>query len=401
MEDLTASRALRRRPTAATVARASVFALAGILSFATVMLLAGCSETAPPSKDPPPRRPITPPPLHAPLTSASQVDMLFLIDDSDSIAPWQVQLRERLPNFMNVLKSAPGGMPDMHIAVVSSSLGAGIYANVTGCLPGTRGNQGGEFQHEADCGLGAGETFLRSTGGETPETNFEGDITDVFACIADLGQSGCGFEHQLEATRVALQKAGTPGSNNFGFLRPNALLSVVMLTDEDDCSVSPDSTLFDPNQQTTAEPLGGLQSYRCNEFGHRCSQPLPHTAPNTPLTMTECHSAEDGRLVGVGAFIDFLYALKPGKPENVFVAVIAGPTTPYVVESRSFMLGTGGTEAQPTVAHSCAHGAALYAAPAVRLADVVDAFVPNGSFTSICDDFTTTMTGIAQQMVGE
>ena len=33
---------------------------------------------------------------------------------------------------------------------------------------------------------------------------------------------------------------------------------------------------------------------------------------------------------------------------------------------------------------------------------VVDAFRPNGAFTSICaDDFTNTMTGIAQQMVGQ
>ena len=72
-----------------------------------------------------------------------------------------------------------------------------------------------------------------------------------------------------------------------------------------------------------------------------------------------------------------------------------------MVDAKSFMLGNGGTEQQPTVAHSCNLGAALYADPAVRLAEVVDAFVPNGSFTSICDDFTSTMTGIAQQMVGE
>lgn len=58
----------RRVPSAATVARAGVFALAGVLSFATVMLLAGCSETAPPGAAPP----LTPPPLHAPLTAASQ-----------------------------------------------------------------------------------------------------------------------------------------------------------------------------------------------------------------------------------------------------------------------------------------------------------------------------------------
>jgi hypothetical protein len=394
----------RRLPSPATMLRSSAFVAAAVLSFVTVMLLAGCDQSGPPGKDPPGGRPTTRPPLHAPLTSASKVDMLFLIDDSDSMPPWQAKLRERLPNFMDVLRGAPGGMPDMHVAVVSSSLGAGIFSNVTGCVPGLAGDRDGNFQHKAGCGLRAGETFLASTGGENPINNFDGDIADVFGCIADLGQDGCWFEHQLEATRLALQKATSSGAGNNGFLRPDALLSVIMLTDEDDCSAPADSDLFDPSQITTGEPLGGLQSYRCNEFGHRCRPALPHTAPGTPVTMTECRSAEDGRLVDVGAFIDFLYSLKPGTPENVFVAVIAGPTMPYVVQSRPFMLANGGMENQPSVAHSCVVGSlgTLYADPAVRLSEVVEAFAPNSAFTSICaEDFTNTMTGIAQQMVGQ
>jgi hypothetical protein len=77
--------------------------------------------------------------------------------------------------------------------------------------------------------------------------------------------------------------------------------------------------------------------------------------------------------------IDFLYTLKPDKPENVFLAVIAGPTMPSVVQSRAFMLGNGGTEQQPAVAHACElgdAGAPLYADPAVRLSEVVEASPP-------------------------
>lgn len=354
--------------------------------------------------DGPPTRPNGPPPLHAPLTSASKVDLLFLIDDSMSMAPLQAKLRARMPEFMNVLKAAPGGMPDVHVAVVSSSLGAGVYGNVTGCLPGTVGNLDGTFQHKTGCGLHAGQAFLKSTGGANPGNNFDGDIAAVFSCIADLGQTGCGFEHQLESVRLALQRSQAPGDQNAGFLRPDALLAVVFLTNEDDCSVPADSMLFDPNQQSVADARGGLQSYRCNEFGHICDQPMPHMGPSSPLTLTNCRSREDGKLIQINGFIDYLYSLKPGAPQNIFVALIAGPTAPYVVESRTFMLGNGGSEVQPVISHSCTGSAAgtEYADPAVRLSEVAAAFAPNSLVTSICaDDFSGTMTDIAHKMVGQ
>ena len=342
-------------------------------------------------------------PLHDPLTAASKLDLLFLIDDSNSMAPLQAKLRARMPEFMTVLKNAPGGMPDLQVAVVSSSLGAGIFGNVTGCAPGGPGNLEGAFQHKAGCGLHGGETFLKTSGGANPMNNFDGDIASVFSCIADLGQMGCGFESQLESVRLALQKATVPGDPNYGFLRPDALLAVVFLTNEDDCSVAQNSMLFDPNQQSTSDPLGGLQSYRCTEFGHLCDQGLPHAAPMSPITLTNCQSREDGRLVRINDFINFLYSVKPMRPQDLFVAVIGGPTAPYVVKSQTVPLASGVSEMQPVLAHSCTSGAAgtEYADPAVRLNQVAQAFVPNSVFASICaDDFSATVTNIAQQMVG-
>ena len=290
----------------------------------------------------------------------------------------------------------------LHVAVVSSSLGAGVYGNVTGCTPGSSGNLDGNFQHKTGCGLNLGETFLRSTGGTNPTNNFTGDIAEVFSCIADLGQNGCGFEHQLEAVRLALQKSQVAGTENYGFLRDDAMLSLVFLTNEDDCSVSAESSSLDPNQQSTSEPLGGLQSYRCNEFGHVCDQPMPHAAPGTQVTMTGCRSAENGKLIKVQEFIKFLYALKSA-PEDIYVAMIAGPTAPYVIKPGTFMLGNGGDETQPQVVHSCTSGATgtEYADPAIRLNQLAAAFAPNSTFTSICaDDFSTTMTTIAETMAG-
>lgn len=347
------------------------------------------------------------PSAHAPLTATSQLDLLFMIDDSQSMAPLQQKMRTRLANFMDVLKNLPGGLPDIHVAVVSSSLGAGIFSNVPGCAPNSAGNLDGEFQHSAVCtALHAGSSYLSSfkAADGTQVNNFDGDITDVFGCIANLGDHGCGFEHQLAATQLSLERAMIAGDTNSGFLRDDAYLAIVMLTNEDDCSVSGNSTLFDPAQQTVSDYLGGLSSYRCNEFGHLCDgQSPPHDVGSLPQTLMSCVSNETatGRLVHVNDFIDFLFALKPANPEKIFVAAMAGPVTPYVVTANLTEFGAG-EEPQPGIQHSCSGGTANseYADPAVRIRQMVSAFGPNSYFGSICaDDFGPTMESIAQVMV--
>ena len=59
------------------------------------------------------------------------IDILFLIDNSSSMAKSQANLVRNFPVFMNVLKGLPGGLPNVHIAVVSSDMGAGSVTN--GC----------------------------------------------------------------------------------------------------------------------------------------------------------------------------------------------------------------------------------------------------------------------------
>src|SRR5205085_370199 len=85
--------------------------------------------------------------------------------------------------------------------------------------------------------------------------------------------------------------------DNGGFLRDNAALAIVMVTNEDDCSVRSDSLLLSPtvNSVTDLSGLGALQSYRCNEFGHLCDGvPPPHDPPPmSGVTLKNCVSAED------------------------------------------------------------------------------------------------------------
>lgn len=326
-----------------------------------------------------------------------ELDLLFMIDNSRSMQPLQAKLAARLADFMEVLKTLPGGLPDVHVAVISSSLGAGAFSNIAGCVPLSQGNQDGRFQHGAHClDLKPGQTFIKSIGGVN---NFTGDINDVFTCLALIGDSGCGFEHQFESTRRALMRASNPADpDNGGFLRPNAYLSITMLTNEDDCSTDADSTLFDPTFNSVEEVLGGHQSYRCSEFGHLCDGvPPPHTV-SAATTLSNCVSAEErGRLTTVKDFVAFVRSLKPGQPEKILVSAIAGPPTPYTVEPFSAQLPTGGREVQPRMEHSCMQASGEYADPGVRVKQWVDAFGDSGSFQTICaDDFKPALVSIAQ-----
>ena len=134
------------------------------------------------------------------------VDLLFLIDDSSSMRLSQMNLERNFPQFMTALRMIPGGLPNVHIAVISSDMGAGD-GSISGCS-GT--GKGGIFQYgpKGACtatNLQAGATFISNVDGVA---NYTGNLEDVFTCIAALGESGCGFEHQFAAITRALGADG-------------------------------------------------------------------------------------------------------------------------------------------------------------------------------------------------
>ena len=377
----------------------------------------------------------------------NKLDILFMIDDSSSMQPLQQKLVSAFPSVLDPFKTnANTGQPvDLHVAVVSSSYGGGAWSNVNQCGSGAHpGDDGGTFQQGpggarsgACAALATDETYLITGDGSTTSPNFTGSLGDVFSCMALLGDVGCGFESQFESvqtalTRAALPKGLAPGGDpdNGGFLRADARLAVVMLTNEDDCSVPPGSLLLDPGVNTTQDPsgLGALQSYRCNEFGHLCADPADATGPKVPpphtialgasLALDACESAEDqgkveavtdtlgnpdptmGHLVTVASFTSFLKSLK-ADPRDVFVAALDGPSVPYVVTGY---MNQASNEVDPEIGHSCTQMLGtdtVYADPAVRINQWVAAFGANGFTQSICDgDLHTIFNALAAAVQG-
>jgi hypothetical protein len=119
--------------------------------------------------------------------------------------------------------------------------------------------------------------------------NYTGNLADVFTCLATaVGVSGCGFEHQLQATRLALNPQRlTDGTDinmaNVGFVRNKAYLAIILITDEDDCSAPvADAGNYGPNNDNMflQRLPDETASMRCAMRGSLCNgAPIPGYDP--------------------------------------------------------------------------------------------------------------------------
>jgi len=188
------------------------------------------------------------PPVESPKTTVTQetsvrveqsvknkVDLLFLIDNSPSMAPKQNELRNRFPQLIKALDTfaAQGNPASYHIGVVNSDLGAGPFTlNQGQCHPG---GDGAKLQvtpaANAQLPAGVSCTNFALSGGVryidynqlAGTNNIMGvpDVPTAFSCMAAVGEAGCGFEHQMEAAyarstirsrRTTASSAPTPSS---------------------------------------------------------------------------------------------------------------------------------------------------------------------------------------------
>jgi hypothetical protein len=318
------------------------------------------------------------------IDARKQLDLLFLIDDSPSMADKQANLRRNFPSLIAALQNIKGGLPDVHIAVVTSDLGSGPTAVSRECQPG---GKRGVFRVDPACGLDPGDRFIVSSAGGTMN-NFKQDMATVFSCLAAAGDQGCGFEHQLQAIRVALYEQVTPA--NKGFLRPGAYLGIVILTDEDDCSAEPTSDLFTDDQRFK----GTTASFRCAQVGHRCDGMAPPIG-NFSAPLSHCQPADGGRLIRVADVIGSVRALKPEPDKQILVAAITGWSDDA---GALYQYGPVPPIQELDYLPIC-QGANGKATAALRVRQFVQGFGNNGLVQSICaDDFSPAMKKIGDNL---
>ena len=197
------------------------------------------------------------------------------------------------------------------------------------------------------------------------------DNIDLFPCIAPLGvnQEKCfKFEQQLRSGFMALDPNGINADQASNFLRPEAYLVVVFVSDEEDCSIADNDTIGENDYETC-----GL------------------------LKTTD----EGGPLVPVAHYVNKFKALK-SDPSKVIVAAISGDSLqsdpgPVAAERESYLASKGDPETcyHQTYICSSASGTADLGA---RLLEFTKGFGLNGTFVNICSDSGI---GMAMQQIAD
>jgi len=255
---------------------------------------------------------------------SDQVDLLFVVDNSTSMAANQAVLAESFPALTEALRAPGGELPDLRVGVVSTDLGAGGAPTCVG------GGDGGKLRNiprvegctpptDAWLSYRDGVTNIAS-GAADPELR----LAEGFACIAPLGEKGCGFEQPLQAARVALDPSVNPG-----FLRASSLLAIVFVSDEDDCSAA-NPALYDKEQAG----IGPLDSFRCIAQGLVCNEPLREVG-----VKHNCAPGQDW-LHPVEAYTRFFGGLR--EKGRLFLVAVAAPMAAIevVAQGTSFTIQT-------------------------------------------------------------
>jgi hypothetical protein len=156
--------------------------------------------------------------------TCSDVDFLFVIDNSGSMEDNQAKLVANYDVFIGGIEDAIGSVESMHVGVVTTDA---YPHNVAGCqsLGGLVVATGGPSSSGDKCGpYVEGHSFMTEAD----------DLDEKFRCAARVGVSGSGAESPLTAGLAAISSPLVDdGECNEDFVRDGALLVIVIITDEE------------------------------------------------------------------------------------------------------------------------------------------------------------------------
>jgi hypothetical protein len=166
--------------------------------------------------------------------TCSAVDFLFVVDDSSSMQFHQANLIANFPAFIEGIESTLVDVESYQVGVVATDPFSGNPGEciLIGALV-TSTEDAGPDSSDMQCGPYAeGFNFMTQ----------EDDLAATFSCAAQVGTMGNGFERPMDAVVEAVSgNLGGPGGCNEGFLRDEALLVVVVITDEYDGEGDPEA----------------------------------------------------------------------------------------------------------------------------------------------------------------
>ena len=195
-----------------------------------------------------------------------KADFLFVIDNSGSMADEQANLIASFPGFIATITQTIAAQ-DYHIMAVPTDDGKSVGLN-TKCSGGTCSCMPAPVCCEKTCELfadncngfacddlpitacdqvyGRGNVYNASghrcqlEGERRYLSNSQPNLAQSFECVANIGTHGSGAERPMLATLEALSEPlNAPGGCDEGFLRDDAILIVIVITDEEDDNAVP------------------------------------------------------------------------------------------------------------------------------------------------------------------
>lgn len=150
-----------------------------------------------------------------------KMDIVFVVDNSGSMKEEQTNLAANFPKFVKVIddyKTKSGDALDYRIAVTSTD-----DEKEKGAFSVSRG-QGAP----SGCNAGPSRPWLERA---------DGDVGGFFSCRAELGTKGNNTERPLQCALLGVTDRIADKKNTAGgvsFIREDALLAMVIITDEDE-----------------------------------------------------------------------------------------------------------------------------------------------------------------------
>jgi len=326
---------------------------------------------------------------------SSAADILFVVDGSGSMVGEQVQLGESFASFVSVLNEKFG--EEFHIAIITTGMESQACPPCDGAITKSCVNETGENGRFQDR-LG----HITWTAGE-PIFDFVTDSqcrvvtnsnTSCFYDVAQqrgialVGVNGCGYERGLAPLKSALGPT-LLGAHNAGFLRDDATLAVIIISDEDDCG--------EPGDVYEMTTDGGNVCY----FAAKGVGPDPSNPVYTPMTYHPDAPDKPYQLTPVEEYYDFLVNdVKGGRKGMVKFAAIVGmndvsdPSTTTI----DYWYNTATTRPRWEITDACTtpgcSGDYCFAEPGTRYIKLAQLFGvgQNAFLDTICQsDFSATM----------
>jgi len=315
---------------------------------------------------------------------SNSIDILFVVDNSGSMAGEQDQLGKSFSAFATALEER---FEDYHIAVVTTGMKSGACPSCTANIEKSCTNETGEH--------GRFQDRLGHITWDVDNANF--DFTSDSTCrvvtknnkecfydiaqesgIALVGTQGCGYERGLAAMKRALSDE-LLGEYNAGFLRDDAMLAVVVISDEDDCGEVGDVYELTPDG-------GNICYFAAKGVGPEGETVHPDDPNEKPYELT---SVEEYR--------DFLVKLKGNRPGMVKFTAITGVKDINDLSTTTIEYEMGTHDRWEIITACTATGCTgvyCFAEPGTRYIEMAQAFGLgiNGQVDTICqDEFSYTM----------